>query len=404
MEIFEEAYIGNVRLKNRIIRSATFEGAADENGFPLKSYFNIYQRLALHDVAAVITGFTYISRDGRAMHPGQAGCDSMEKLNSFTQLTSMLHSHDCKAFLQIAHTGRQTLSAVTGKPVVGVSSQKSTYFGEIPHVLTIDEIYEIIESFGRAAQLAQQAGFDGIQLHAAHGYLIHQFILSSVNTRKDEFKIDPVTMIGTLFLQKIIEKVREKCGNEFPVLVKISASDDYRKSFSLEQFLHLVEFLDRMQVSAVEISYGTMDAPFNIFRGGFPGDCILAENGIYKHKSDLYKWFAKNLMFRFLKKRFIKLEPMYNLPYANLVCIRTGIPLIVVGGFRNRTEIHYAIHDCGIDFVSMCRPFIREPDLVMNMKEDPLYESTCTSCNKCAVMCDSGYPTRCYDLSPAMRT
>ena len=186
----------------------------------------------------------------------------------------------------------------------------------------------------------------------------------------------------------------------FPILVKISASDDYRKPFSQEQFLHLIEFLDRMKVAAIEISYGTMDAPFNIFRGGFPSEYILAENGIYKHKRGLYKWFARNMIFPVLKKQFIKLKPMYNLPYAILARSVTNIPIIVVGGFKNGNQINHAIHDCKIDFVSICRPFIKEPDLVMKLKNNPLYESKCTSCNKCAVMCDSLNPTKCYDHSP----
>lgn len=396
MEPFEEACIGQVKLKNRIIRSATFEGAADEHGFPTASYYNIYKQLATNDVAAVITGFTYVTRNGKAMHPGQAGCDSVEKISSFSHLTEMLHGFDCKAFLQIAHTGRQTLSSVTDCPIVGVSSQKSEYFNETPDVLKLPEIYGLIDSFGKAAQLAQKSGFDGVQLHAAHGYLIHQFLLSSVNNRTDEFKPDPVTNVGTFFLQKIIENIRNKCGNDFPILVKISASDDYKSKFSQDQFLHLIGFLDKMQVSAIEISYGTMDAPFNIFRGDFPGECILAENYFYKGKSPFYKRIARNLIFPSMKKRYFKLQPMYNLPYAILARQKTNIPLIVVGGFRSGSEINHAIHDRGIDFVSMCRPFIAEPDLVMKLKDNPLYESKCVSCNQCAVMCDSTHPTRCY--------
>jgi len=396
MEIFEEAHIGQVKLKNRIIRSATFEGAADEHGFPTASYSNIYQQLATNDVAAVITGFTYVTRNGKAMHPRQAGSDSTEKIVSFSHLTEMLHQHDCKAFLQIAHAGRQTLSSATGCPVVGVSSQKSEYFKEKPDVLKLPEINGLIDSFGKAALLAQKAGFDGVQLHAAHGYLIHQFLLPSVNNRTDEFKPDPVTNVGTFFLQKIIENIRVKYGNEFPILVKISASDDYKDRFSQTQFLNLIEFLDLMKVSAIEISYGTMDSPFNIFRGDFPEECILAENHFFKGKSHFDKWIAQNLIFPSMEKRTIELEPMYNLPYAVLARTLTRVPIIVVGGFRRGSEINHAIHDCEIDFVSMCRPFIAEPDLVLKLKEDPVYESKCVSCNQCAVMCDSTHPTRCY--------
>jgi len=396
MEIFEEAYIGEVRLKNRIIRSATFEGAADANGFPTEAYYHMYKHLAQHDVAAVITGFAYVTRNGKAMQPGQAGCDSPDKLDSFLRLTEILHQYDCKAFLQIAHTGRQTLSEATGCPVVGVSAQKSAYFKEKPDVLSIPEIYGLIDSFGKAALLAQQGGFDGIQLHAAHGYLIHQFLHPGINNRTDEFKLNSETGIGTFFLQKIIENIREKCGRKFPVLVKISGSDDLKNHFTQSQFLSLIDFLDFMQVAAIEISYGTMDAPFNIFRGDFPSECILAENYFYRQRSPLYKWVARNLLFPSVRKKYIELQPMYNLPFAITARAATQIPIIAVGGFKRGEEIRHAIHDCQIDFVSLCRPFIAEPNLVTKLKENPQYESICQSCNQCAVMCDSQHPTRCY--------
>lgn len=397
MEIFEEANIGPVRLKNRIIRSATFEGAADENGIPRAPYYHIYKQLAAHEVAAVITGFTYIDIKGKAMHPGQAGCDSIEKIHPFQLLTELVHGYDCKAFLQIAHTGRQTLSSVIGSQPVGASDKKSNYFNEIPHVLTTAETYGIVRQFGNAALLAQKAGFDGVQIHAAHGYLVHQFLLDSINNRKDEFKPDPETKIGTHFLQKIVEDIRDKCGQDFPVLIKISASDNSKQPFTLPQYIHLIEFLDKIQVSAIEISYGTMDMPFNIFRGDFPADCILKENWTFKKKGTFDKWIARKFLFTYLKKQLIPMKPMYNLSYAELARKKTRIPLIVVGGFRNGDQIRHAIHDCGIDFVSLCRPFISEPDLVIKLKENQQYNFRCISCNKCAVMCDSIYPTRCFN-------
>jgi 2,4-dienoyl-CoA reductase-like NADH-dependent reductase (Old Yellow Enzyme family) len=396
MELFEEAKIGRVKLKNRIIRSATFEGAADENGFPTPAYHQLYKQLAAHGVGAVITGFTYIDAKGKAMHPGQAGSDSMEKVEAFSQLTKMLHHYDCRAFMQIAHTGRQTLQRITGSRPVGASSKKSFYFNESPHVLTTDEVDGIVAMFGNAALVAQKAGFDGVQLHAAHGYLIHQFLLPSINHRKDEFKPDPTKHVGTRFLEKIIVDVRLKCGNDYPILVKISASDDYRQPFTEQQFLHLIAFLDQMKVDAIEISYGTMDYPFNIFRGGFPEKDIFAENGIYKNKSPLYKWFATRFVFPSIKKRFKPLKPMYNLPYAELARQKTQIPIIVVGGFKNGSNITHAIHDGGIDFVSLCRPFIAEPNLVTLLKDNPKYKFKCVYCNRCAVMCDSVQRTQCY--------
>ena len=168
-------------MKNRIIRSATFEGMCDTEGFPRPGYISHYHHLARSGVGGIITGFAYISKDGRAMHPGQAGIDSNQKIPSYRKMTELVHQNDCKIFMQIAHAGRQTRQSVTNEEVKGCTTKKSFYFGGKPRPLSTEEIYPVIEKFGDAACFARAAGFDGIQVHAAHGYLVHQFILRSIN-------------------------------------------------------------------------------------------------------------------------------------------------------------------------------------------------------------------------------
>lgn len=163
-----------------IIRSATFEGMADENGFPTQQYCKYYQMLSQH-VKTIITGFIYTSVQGRAMHPGQAGLDTKEKAEAFLPTTAAVHKNGGKIIAQIAHVGRQT----TGIGAVGVSAKASNYFGVTPKVLTTLQVEEIVNEYAKAAYHAKIAGFDGVQLHCAHGYLIHQFLLSSINNRTD---------------------------------------------------------------------------------------------------------------------------------------------------------------------------------------------------------------------------
>lgn len=395
MQLFEEATIGGVTLKNRIVRSATFEGAADANGMPTEALGRMYKQLAEHGVGAIISGFAYVRRDGRAMHPGQVGCDADEKVLAFLPITQMVHGYGCRIFMQLAHTGRQTLRSATGERPMGVSSKKSAYFNQRLHVLATDEVHGLADAFGDAAVVAKKAGFDGVQLHAAHGYLIHQFLHPCINNRRDEFGIDPETGIGTAFLRMVIDGVRAKCGTDFPVLVKISASDDLARPFTDAQFLHLIGFLEQMRVDAVEISYGTMELPFNIFRGGFPVDDIFAVNGIYKNRPAWVKWAAQRMVFPLLKRKCIPFAPMYNLPYARLARSKTNIPIMVVGGFRDRSQMEHAVGQCGMDFVSLCRPLIAEPDFVSKILRNAAHQSTCVNCNRCAVWCDSGKPTRC---------
>ncbi|MBI4706740.1 MAG: NADH:flavin oxidoreductase [Candidatus Omnitrophica bacterium] len=395
MNIFEPAEIGNLIVKNRIIRSATYEGRCDEQGFPTDKYKELYLELAKNSIGLIITGFAYISKDGRAMQPYQAGIDSEEKIHFYKQITDEIHQYDCKIVMQIAHVGRQTLKQVTGQQVRGVSKKKSLYFNEIPDILKTEEVVAIIERFAAAALLAKRAGFDGIQLHAAHGYLIHQFISSSINNRKDIFKIDPKTRIGVNFLDMIIEQVRQRCGTDFPILVKISANDDH--GFTQTQFVNLIRFLDRKKVDGIEISYGTMDYGLNIFRGNsIPIDVLLRHNPRYRTDNKMGKYLWKRFLLPIMKLKIKPFTAMYNLPYAKIAKENTDIPIICVGGFRKGEEMFDVINNGAVDFVSLCRPFICEPDLVKKLELNNNYVSMCISCNICAIMCDTKNPTKCY--------
>jgi len=384
--IFNQAKIGSIFLNNRIIRSATFEGMCDENGFPTDEYFQFYSNLSKQEIGAIITGFAFIEQEGRAIHLGQAGIENSEKIPHYKKVTDEFHKNDSKIFMQIAHTGRQTNSQSTKGYVWGVSSKKSPYFQSEPKVLNQGKIAGIIHNFANSAFFAKEAGYDGIQLHAAHGYLIHQFLDPKINNRLDLFGK------RTEFLSHVIDKTREKCGEDFPILVKVSADKNH-----VEEFRELITFLNTKKVDAIEISYGTMENALNIFRGKrIPLDTISRYNAKYKSESEMHRWLWKKMAAPILSKQVIKFSPAYNLEYAKIAKQLTEIPIICVGGFRNGTEISEAIINKHTDFVSLCRPFICEPNFVKKIKDDINYQSKCVDCNICAIMCDSEFETRCY--------
>lgn len=394
--IFEPYHHGSLHLKNRIIKSAIYEGRCDSNGFPSESYIDFYDDLAKNEVGGLITGFAYISREGRAMQPNQAGIDHPDKTPFYQRLTAAVHRHGCPIFLQVAHTGRQTLMSATGTTPRGVSSKRSVYFREKTKPFTTSEVYTRVSEFAEAAYLAKESGFDGVQLHAAHGYLIHQFILPAVNNRRDEFGINGTMSIGTAFLEHVITSVRERCGDSFPVLVKISGAVDLKPGFTIKQFEELVRFLDRMEVAAIEISYGTMDHALNIFRGDVPESLILSQNPILNSRNRIRRMINEAVMKLYFIKKLKPFTPAYNLEFASIAKKLTGIPVISVGGFRNGDEIRDAISKNKTDLVGLARPFICEPDFVKKMKINGSYESRCVNCNFCSVMCDTINETRCY--------
>lgn len=382
---------------SRIYRSATFEGMADSSGFPTDDYFQLYQELAKNGVKNIITGCTFISQDGKMVQPGQAGIDSDEMICHYQRVTAEVHHYGSKIYMQISHAGRQTSSIVTKRPVVGASSGKSAYFLSKPKPLSSEEISEVIESYANSALRAQKSGFDGVQIHAAHGYLVHQFLHPCLNRRKDEFGINRNSGIGYLFLQKIITAVKNKCGEDYPVLVKISGSDDLNQPFSENAFLSLIRMLDLDKVSGIEISYGTMEDALNIFRGqSIPIDVILKHNFRYKIASPFFRSLWKKMVLPLMNNKFIKFSENYNLQYSELAKKNTDIPIICVGGFRCGQEILRVLAEKKTDFVSLCRPLICEPDFILKLIADNRYISKCKNCNICAIMCDSGYKTRCY--------
>ncbi len=395
--LFAPIKIGGIGLRNRFVCSATYEGAADSDGFVGDDYRNRFEELARNQVAMIITGFTYISKAGRAMHPRQAGLDCDAKIPGFKKAVEVAHSHGVPIVVQLAHAGRQSLPEMTGGSLLSSTNEASMYYRRKPRLISAAEAAGTAADFARAAVRAREAGFDGVQLHAAHGYLLHQFLMKETNKLRNEYGIDEAEGIGTAFLELIIDGIREQCGAEFPILVKISGDIDSKAGFFPGRFDSLVKLLDRKRVAAIEISYGTMDYPMNIFRGALPLETVLDQNPLFRSRSILMRALYRGYIKHKFAPRLLPFSRMYNLEYAARAKTLTDIPVISVGGFRRLSDMETAVLSEHTDLISMSRPFLREPDLVVSMsKGDGEYISKCTNCNMCAVMCDSGNATKCY--------
>jgi len=391
-------------LPNRLVRSATFEGLCDADGLPGADYERLYAELSKSGVGLIITGFCYCSKEGSAIQPGQAGLDSDDKIPAFRKVTDAVHAGGARIAAQIAHTGRQTRRAATGHAPLGVSAKRSCYFGEQPRVLTSEKIESIIEELARAAARARAAGFDAVQLHAAHGYLIHQFILPSINDRRDAWGVKRALGIGTAFLGRVIERVRAECGEDYPLLVKVSGSDDLRPRFSRRQFVELIRFLDGQRVDGIEVSYGTMDHALNIFRGStIPYEAILEHDPVYRTRSALRGRLWRLFAAPYLRRKLEPFSPAYNLPYARIAKENTDAAVIAVGGFRGRKEMDRVLADGRADFVAACRPFIADRRFATRLRDEEGHVSRCENCNVCAVRTGAGAATVCRRARPHRR-
>lgn len=390
-KMFEPLALRRVTLPHRLVRAATFENMATPQGLATDAHRDLYAALADGGAGTIITGFVYTSQEGRAMHIGQAGIDADDKIEPWRRVIAAVKARrpETKMFLQISHCGRQTLRSVTGVDVVGAGTPRCTYFWSKVRPLSTAEVADRVEEYVRAAERAERAGFDGVEVHAAHGYLVHQFLSPYTNRRDDRYGQDRM-----LFLEEIVRGIQAR--TRLAIFLKLSAADDQPRGLKLPLMLSYLPRLDALQVDAFEISYGMMEIAFNIIRGEHPLDPVLLHNRLFNWLPRWGKAAFRKLVFPLYRRRFLTYHELYNLENARAFKKAAATPVLVTGGIRTREQIRAILEDDGLDGVTLSRPFVAEPDFAQRVQSARDYRSPCTSCNLCTVMCDSPRPLRCY--------
>lgn len=360
---------------------------ADAAGAPLLILGELYQNLVRDVPLTLITGFCSVSQQGRAMHPFQGAMHTDSLIAPWQKIVGMVRqvSPETKLFMQLAHAGRQTRSQVTGLGVKGATSRRCTYFSQKTRAMRGAEVEAAIADFAAAAYRAQQAGFDGVQLHAAHGYLIHQFLSPYTNTRLDVWKEKK------RFLQACVLAVRERCGKAFPLWLKVSHSDD--RGLQVEDVAEAVKDVEA-ELDAVEVSYGTMEYAMNIFRGACPVETVLRVNPLFNRIPRFLQQVWKAFVLPSTLRRFKAFTPCYNREGALALQEKLSVPVIPVGGIHTLADMEACLEY--FPAVSLCRSFVCEPDLLARLQRGQWERSACTRCNLCAVCCDSRSSLRCY--------
>ncbi len=347
MRLFEPVNINKMQLKNRFVRSATWDGMANEDGDPQESMFERYKTVARGGVGLIQTGFTYVNKNGKAL-PRQLGFYSDEQIPVFEKLVDAVHDEGAKISLQLVHSGSVRFLDIGMQPMAP-SAVKEELTGNEPVEMSVDDIEEVVHDFASAAVRAKRAGFDCVELDMAQGFLMSQFFSPVFNKRTDEYggSIENRARIGF----QMVRAIREMCGPDFPILVKMNCSDFCDGGLEPEDALYICRELSNMGVDAIELTGGTLAGGDDL--GPIRTKILSAEKEAY------FKDYA--LQF----KKQIK------------------CPLILVGGIRSLEVMEDIYQSGGADFFSMARPLISEPDLINRWQAGNRGKALCVSCNDC---------------------
>ncbi len=336
---------------NRFVRSATHEWMAEPDGTPTERIGDLYEELARNDVGLIITGYAYVDPSGKSDHL-QQGIYADRFVEPYRRIVSRVHKYDCRIVLQVVHGGRQTMLSAENPVILAPSAVTIRTNGVTPREMTEEEVLKIIEDFANAARRAKEAGFDGVQLHCAHGFLLSNFISPYSNRRRDRW--GGSTEKRTQIIVDIIERTRVMVGYDFPILVKLNVTDGFPKGtknvLDTPECIRIAKILAANGVCAIEVSGGTAEAGEEMFRTRIkrPGD-----------------------------------EAYYR-DYSKMIKEAVDIPVILVGGIRSTSVMEQILAEDYADMISLCRPLICEPDLVVKIRNGETEVAKCVSCNLCS--------------------
>lgn len=344
--LFEPFKLAGIDLKNRIVRSATYEKRADVDGFVTEEIIRFYNDLVAGGAGLIITGNALVHISGRSV-PRMLCIHNDFYVDKLRQLTESVHSMGGRIFIQLVHGGRQCFpSLLGGQMPIAPSDVYDPSTKITPRQMTNEEIWEIIDAFGQAARRAAEAGFDGIQLHGAHGYLINEFISPHTNRRDDYWGGDDERRFH--FLEEVYESIRKEIGYTIPLIIKMNADDFVENGLSQYESLKIAQRLQSLGINAIEVSGGMYES----------GDKTVRLN--IKNPED----------------------EAYFRDASSLFKSELNIPVILVGGIRSRAVAEDVLQKNEADLIAMSRPLIREPDLPNKFKEGK-DKADCISCNGC---------------------
>lgn len=362
--LFQSMSIKDMTLKNRFVRSATYEGITD-NGHVTDQQIELYSELADGGVGLIITGITNVHPSGQ-VSPFQNSIVGDEFVDGYKKLTKAVHERGTKIVMQLFHAGRESIvlekmGLLKHTPLAPSLIEDDPHHKGEHRAMTESEIWETIQAFGDAAQRAKEAGFDAVQLHGAHSYLLMQFLSPFTNRRDDQWGGSLENRLR--FYREIYNDVRKKVGNNYPILIKLGVQDGFAGGFEFKEGKQAAKLLAAIGFDALEISSG--------LRGN-------------SYEETEFKPQINSLD-----------KEAYFGNWAREIKSVTDVPIMMVGGCRNLSLMEEKIQNKEADFISLCRPLLSEPGLINDFKTNKKEKARCVSCNKCVDEVLKGKPVYC---------
>ena len=329
-------------LPNRFVRSATWEGLADNDGSVTGELIEMMIELAEGKVGLIISSYAFVSPEGQSS-PRQLAVYDDRFLPGLLDMADAVHSAGGKMVLQLVHGGCSSNPELSNLEAIGPSMRsKCREAGR-------EDIAAIISAFTRAAGRAKQAGFDAVQIHAAHGFLLSQFLSPAFNKRNDEYGGELVNRARLVL--EVVRSVRKTVGPEYPVFIKLNSEDFLEGGMTRDEAIQVASLLENASINAIELSGGTVASPEKLMPVR-PGKLTPKQEVYYREAAKLYKQ-------------------------------NVTIPLMLVGGIRSYEVADELVKSGITDYISMSRPLICEPGLVKRWQEGDRRKAECISCNAC---------------------
>ena len=346
--LFDKTELCGLQLKNRFIRAATWENMANDQGHLTPKLIKLYKDLSKGGVGLIITGYARVMKDEQPM-PRMMGIYDDSFVVGYKRLSEIVHRNESKIIMQIAYGGSYTDYKVRKREIWGPSAVANKVYGTVPKEMTKEDIKSLVNAFANATMRAKASGFDGVEYHASHGYLLSQFLTPYYNRRKDDYG-GPIENRARI-IYEIYQQSRDRVGNNFPLIIKLHCSDFMEQGFTFEESKIVCQELAKRGIDAIEISGG------NFFSS--PKVSPVRKNIKSPEEESYFRHYAAEI--------------------AKLV----NVPIILVGGNKSFKVMADILSNSEIKYFSLSRCLLSEPDLINKWKIDPCTRARCMSCNKC---------------------